>query len=52
MMSPIFLKKDKLDFDTLLTWFKEFLSNIQDQRAPNASYSFQDICLSAFAQQF
>ncbi len=52
MMSPIFLKKDKLDFDTLLTWFKEFLSNIQDQRAPNASYSFQDICLSAFAMFF
>jgi len=52
MLSPIFLKKDKLDFDLLLTWFKECLSNIKDQRASNASYSFQDICLSAFAMFF
>ncbi len=37
MLSPIFLKKDRLDFDVLLTWFKECLSNIKDQRASNAS---------------
>ncbi len=43
MMSPIFLKKDKLDFDTLLTWFKEFLSSIQDYYSPSVLLIFLNL---------
>lgn len=48
-MAMLFVDRSKINFDNLLTHFKNNVCNITDQRASNTSYSLQDICLSAFS---
>lgn len=48
-MAALFIDRSKLNFDNLLTRFKDNVSKITDHRAANISYSLQDICLSAFS---
>lgn len=48
-MAALFIDRSKLNFDNLLTSFKDNVSNMVDQRAANTSYSLEDICLSTLS---